>query len=201
MDKLKKSVIWYRRAKCAGSSIKKSLEDKDILKMWQSNNNFIDKSKILLVPGRNFGSFIETNLDFFNESFKFSVIRNPWDKFISSWVYCNNKDNFFGNKTIKEVLLNLPSKETHSHHYWHLTKPQSSILVSNGKVNVDVLIRFENLQEDFNKLCDIIGIEKFKLPHLNKTTHGNYWEYFDAETTEIFMDKYGDDVKNFEYKF
>ena len=70
MDKLKKSVIWYRRAKCAGSSIKKSLEDKDILKMWQSNNNFIDKSKILLVPGRNFGSFIETNLDFFNESFK-----------------------------------------------------------------------------------------------------------------------------------
>ena len=35
-----------------------------------------------------------------------------------------------------KVLLNLPSKETHSHHYWHLTKPQSSILVSNGKVNV-----------------------------------------------------------------
>ena len=169
--------------------------------MWNLNNNFIDESKILLVPGRKFESFIKTNLDFFDKSLKFSVIRNHWDKFISSWIYCNNKDNFFENKTIKEVLLNLPTEETHPHHYWHLTKPQSNTLVYNGNIRVDYLVRFENLQEDFNTLCNIIGIEKIKLPHLNQTKHKEYWEYFDTETKDIFMDKYGEDVENFGYKF
>ena len=71
----------------------------------------------------------------------------------------------------------------------------------NKIIGKDYVIRFENLQEDFNKLCDKIGYERMELPHLNKTKHKEYWEYFDPETNDIFMERYGDDVENLGYTF
>ena len=38
--------------------------------------------------------------------------------------------------------------------YWHITKLQSDILVEDNKLIIDFLLRFENLQNDFDKLCD-----------------------------------------------
>ena len=41
--------------------------------------------------------------------------------------------------------------------------------------------RFERLQEDFERLCGLLGVERQKpLPHLNKTQHAPYWEYYDG---------------------
>ena len=38
------------------------------------------------------------------DHFIFSVVRNPWDRFVSGWKYCASTRN----RTLRDVLLDLP---------------------------------------------------------------------------------------------
>ena len=70
-----------------------------------------------------------------------------------------------------------------------------------GKVLTDFIGRFENLQEDFNTVCDKIEIPQHQLPHCNKTNHKHYTEYYDAELREIIANRFREDIEYFGYKF
>jgi len=122
------------------------------------------------------------------------MIRNPYDRILSLWKWETRTKTEFKNTTFKNWLSINPAI------WWK--QPQLSFLYSEikdiSKIN---LIRFENLQSDFDSACEKIGIPRQQLPHKNKTNHKHYTEYYDDETRQIIVEIYGRDIKYLGYKF
>ncbi|PNW28881.1 hypothetical protein [Formosa algae] len=65
---------------------------------------------------------------------------------------------------------------------------------------MDKVIRFENLNEEYREVAQIIGIDP-ELPHLNSTKPSDYKSYYDEETKNIIADWFAEDIKKFNYRF
>jgi hypothetical protein len=131
-----------------------------------------------------------------NNYFTFSFVRNPWDRVISWIRYRDKRRNLYGgrlNSSIIKKELKIPYISNNSYY--------NMLSLDDSARSIDFIGRFENLQEDFEIVCDEIGIERKKLPHENKTKHKHYTEYYDSETRAIVAEKYAKDIEYFEYEF
>lgn len=135
--------------------------------------------------------------------FKFTFVRNPWDKLLSEYFYMLKppigwREKKFVNQglasSFKSFVLNDGIRYCRQFH----AKPQHKFF---KKGSMDFVGRFENFEEDWNFICTKIGIQPFKLPILNKTDHKYYTEYYDDETRKIVAEKYAKDIERFGYKF
>jgi hypothetical protein len=131
--------------------------------------------------------------DTWEKSFKFSFVRNPWDR-IYSWWY--NKAGDVSKSKFLKYLKNLPDDMPH---VWN----QVDFLKSdNGKMELDFIGRFERLQEDFDYVCDEVGMEKGTLGNYKFAKNKpKYSEYYNDETRELVSNIYKKDIDYFGYKF
>ena len=84
---------------------------------------------------------------------------------------------------------------------WVHFKPQKDFICnSDGKVVVDFIGRFEELNRDFNKISEILGYES-NLGHLNKTKYKNKKKNknINEKTKKIIYETYLDDFILFNY--
>jgi len=65
--------------------------------------------------------------------------------------------------------------------------PRDSMLDGNAPLghDLDVVIRFENLAEDFHAACESIGIPPVDLPVRNRSARESYEAYYDDELREL----------------
>lgn len=130
----------------------------------------------------------------FNKYYKFSVVRNPYDKMVSYYHWKGNKIT----KNLKEDFKKFCKENTCNNMYIH------SI---NGKPICDYYIRFEYLFEDIEKVCLRLGIKNFKpiiLPTFKseyRTERIPYQEYYDEECKKIVYEKNKREIEYFNYKF
>ena len=153
----------------------------------------------------------------FKNYFKFAFVRNPWARLVSEYRYrsCYKKYTF------KEfVLERLPKQDAYSDKYRHIMPQYDFIHDRDGKIIVDFVGRFENLQEDFQTVLQKLSIPTARLPRMNvslskdieiikkikyllfrKTyTAQKHWkDYYDRDTAEIVRKIYSQDIKKFNY--
>tara|TARA_Y100000310_G_scaffold217599_1_gene218649 strand:- start:2 stop:862 length:861 start_codon:yes stop_codon:yes gene_type:complete len=70
-----------------------------------------------------------------------------------------------------------------------------------GEKLIDYILRFEHLEEMWNKMFEEIGYEPPKLPKIGACKHKHYSEYYDDETRKFIGRLFEKDIKEFGYEF
>lgn len=175
------NLVFIHQRKCAGSTAYKFLGPLSREDKGKYQNGVTDKH------------WDEAALA---DRLKVAIVRNPWDRFVSGWKYCEStKEN-----SLLETLKNPPME---GHDYRHLTRSQVAALkYPDGRWAVDMLISFEDLQSGFDILCDRLNIEKKQLPVINALKdRPTYQAAFGPEERELFAKLMADDIDSLGYSF
>tara|TARA_B110001454_G_scaffold133456_1_gene124239 strand:+ start:63 stop:836 length:774 start_codon:yes stop_codon:yes gene_type:complete len=157
----------------------------------------------------------------FNEYFKFTFVRNPWDRFISLWMKFKEEpklqEQFNGLfdlhidtdfKEPQEVLryLLLAHKKGIMIPRWF--KPQYEYIHDeNLKVLTNYVGTYEKFQFCFDFLCDRIDIPHKTLPwggeeHRRHNKEGkHYMDYYDPVMINAVAEIYHNDIRTWKYEF
>ena len=123
--------------------------------------------------------------------FKFSFVRNPWDRMISRYVYGVQHGDTYRDfdKWLVAFIKNNPNKINQLN--W--IEPIKDI---------SFIGRFETLQEDFNSVCNCINIPTVILPHRNKSKRRKDYRHYYTTKTKNIVNKYCQkDIDTFHYSF
>tara|TARA_E500000331_G_scaffold353546_1_gene404463 strand:- start:949 stop:1416 length:468 start_codon:yes stop_codon:yes gene_type:complete len=141
-----------------------------------------------------------------NNIFTFGFVRNPWDRAVSSWKFGSHYTNWNMNfvdfcRNLRNLEINPKNGKARDGLLLHVCEQHPFLICENENLKADYIGRFENLQEDFNIICDKIEIPRKQLPRKNSTKHKHYSEYYDEETKQIVAEKFAKDIEYFGYKF
>lgn len=132
--------------------------------------------------------------DLFERLFKFSTIRNPWERLISMYFSQNMGRNEWSRNTFVEMLKKTPPLEHYiclkTSFFSRFTREQNALDSS-----IDFLIRFEALEADFHTACRQIGLPPQPLPILNNSSRAHYSRYYDKELASLVAKKYAREIE------
>lgn len=128
--------------------------------------------------------------EFYDSAFKFCFCRNPYDRTVSHYFYARHRHpgKFPPSVTFKDYTRTFAD-------YGKMFRPQTWYTYN---LNFDFIGRFENLDNDFNIIAEILDIDA-KLITTNVTRHLPYWEYYDEEAADNVIKFYREDFEFFGY--
>jgi len=185
--------IFVHIPKCAGTSIRESLFG------GPGAHRTITGYQSVLSP------------ELFAECFKFTFLRNPWDRLVSAFFFLKNEEMDGNHRWAKENLSAFEDFDTfvkqwlNRENIWSFVffRPQYQFICLEGRQpSVDFIGFYENLAPDFAAVCERIK-SSAKLPVENRNSRRarDYREYYTDETRELVAKVYAEDIEMFGYTF
>lgn len=231
-----KPFFWLHITKSGGHSLRKALDGVYI------ETNRLNPQPFLAIPKKEWNDNLNNyrlplgNYDFkralfakkflypeeWNNIFKFVIVRNPYDRVVSSWLYSRNNGNYRSKlkKCIKNpsLLINpkadfqvfletIPKAWSQKQKYRHLATHTARIIPDitdkNGQnILFDFVGRLENINNDFDYICNQIAATNNEFPILNSARRRIHYSHFYNKTTlRLVEDYYGDDIERLGYQF
>lgn len=141
-----------------------------------------------------------------NQAYKFTFVRNPWDKVVSHYEYRRkkNKTGIDSNNIAFPEWVKMTYGENKNPVYYNNPRsfqPQVDWLKDSlGNITMDYVGKFESINEDFNHIKEVVGLDG-SLPHLNASSRSSYRSYYNNETRDIVANWFHEDIEVFEYQF
>ena len=130
--------------------------------------------------------------DRFRNLYKFTCVRNPWDRMVSYYFTPTQHFGQLDRKEFRKVI----SKALSVADYLRLDKGDDDPFA-----NVDYIIRFESLADDFRSVCATLGIPTGPLPQYNRSSRERYSKYYDDELRELVRKRFAPEIERFDYTF
>ena len=156
--------------------------------------------------------------------FKFTSVRNPFDSLVSDYVkraselhkQLDDKDSWIHRNP--NTLRDMEFARDHSFPEWvehrftrrvgarRQRRPVAPRHITGAQLEgIDHVMRFESLQEDFDAVCERLGIEeRYEIPaiHVTKSREGQgYRAYYDDRSRELVEHLHAPDLERFGYTF
>ncbi len=182
--------IFIHWGKCAGSSIKQALASINGLevKLQRGHADLDTMKRLIKEDGFNFEQY-----------FKFSCVRNPWDRMVSLYHHMSTEGERHPNNPEKQKIN---FEGTFEEFLYHQELYPS---IYPNFQDFDHVVRYEFLQDDFNILCEKLGIpNKVELPRIDYNTGRpkiNYQLYYNLKTKELVTKQNLKIIELFGYKF
>ncbi|MDO6562455.1 sulfotransferase family 2 domain-containing protein [Amphritea sp. 1_MG-2023] len=200
MISIQKKFLFIHVPKTGGNSIQNILKvysEDDIVVLAKHQDGierFEVRNKIYDIKKHSILSHYKSVLepDTYESLFKFATIRNPWEKMISFYFSPHrgvkkwDRNNFI-------ALLNNVAPLRH-----YVCEGAQSIKVDS---ELDYLIKFENLDEDFGIVCKNLGIPEITLPRRNQSNRRHYSKYYDSELIQLVEDRFKEEIEFGNYSF
>lgn len=202
MMSLQKYFIFIHIPKTAGNSIQTALKPYSEDSFNQIDFDGVKYHKLGVnnsqYPQLGKHSLLKDYTKYFNVNkfFKIVSVRNPWDRMLSWYMFDNNGKEFNKTNFISFIKrMDPPELEMFNSQYEYICHE--------GKPNIDFIIKFENLQNDFDLLCDRLSIMRMKLFKLNpsKNSQMDYHNFYDEETKTLVNKLFKKDIEYFGYEF
>jgi hypothetical protein len=194
-------VIYIGISKTGISSIKSLFLNK-LNKEYDANNY-----NTIHIKGHEVFRYISKKEIITKVCYKFSFVRNPFDRLVSCYknkiIEENNSliQTNYGNLFYKDMpfdefvynVSNIPDLLSDRHF-----RSQYSYLYYKGKLLVDFIGKFENINEDYKIIKEKYNLTD--LPHINKSNEKkNYRDYYSKELIELVSVRYKNDIEKFNY--
>ena len=128
----------------------------------------------------------------FGNLYKFTCVRNPWDRMVSYYFTPTQNTSAWDRKKFRKAIFNvLPVAD-----YLRLDKGKGDPFA-----NVNYIMRFENLADDFRAVCAALDISPAPLPRYNRSDRGHYSKYYDDELRELVGARFAAEIERFGYTF
>jgi hypothetical protein len=146
----------------------------------------------------------------FQRFFKFTFVRNPWDRLVSTYSFLrrggmNQQDRVWSERHLARYpdfgsFVRGWLNEENIWSWVHFIPQSHFILNEKGAVMVDYLGRFERIDEDFAYVAQRLGSDT-QLRRTNESNHRQFAAYYDEDTREIVRRVYARDIEAFGYRF
>jgi hypothetical protein len=207
------NCVFVHIPKTAGQSIEHvflelaglTWQTRDSLLLRPNSNPALGPPRLAHLRARDYTRYNYLTESQFTSCFKFSFVRNPWDRMVSLYKYFADQSTC----GFKEFLFGEFLEKYWTQRYWFVGPQWEFVADEHGQFLVDYIGRFETLQGDFDRVCERLGIAMRTLPHVNRSGAGKasmetakqYVAYYDDDAKDLVARLYKRDIELFDYKF
>lgn len=129
------------------------------------------------------------------DAYVFACVRNPWARMVSHWAYVKRYHERKGRKDLIQPF------DEHCRRYL-VEQHQLDWLVAGGRMVCDAVGRMEDMERAFRYFCQRASLPSgLSLPHLNRSRHGAYQDYYTDDLAELVGRVYREFNSIFGYGF
>jgi Sulfotransferase family len=141
--------------------------------------------------------------------FKFSFVRNPWDLMVSSYHWWITHADAF--PSLRPHIARIVEMGTFSRFIRsrygtrmineHYATDLMDWLTDGDAIIVDFIGRYENLSNDWQHVCESLGVPPVELTRENPVARQHYRQFYDDASRQLVAERFAKTITVFGYEF